>query len=168
VRQLKELLKEDAANISRELSRLADMGILACRTEGRQKYYHANKNCPVFDELRGLLVKTVGLVDVLRADLMPLTKKIEVAFIYGSFAANSAKAASDVDLMVIGSCSFAEAVEMLSRAQDKLGREINPSVYPVNEFRRKISMNHHFLKTVLRGPKIFIMGDEDDLARLAK
>jgi nucleoside diphosphate kinase len=102
VRQLKGLLKEDAANISRELLRLADMGILTCQTEGRQKYYQANKDCPVFAELRGLIVKTAGLVDVLRGSLKSLSKKIKAAFVYGSFAADSAKAGSDVDLMVIG------------------------------------------------------------------
>ena len=167
VRQLKGLLKEDVANISRELSRLADMGILTCQTEGRQKYYQANKDCPVFAELRGLILKTAGLVDVLRGALKPLSKKIKVAFVYGSFATDSVKAGSDVDLMVIGSCTFGEVVDAVGKAQDKLGREVNPSVYPTDEFRKKVEARHHFLKTVLAGAKIFLVGDEHELEGLA-
>jgi len=167
VRQLKGLLKEDVANISRELSRLADMGILTCQTEGRQKYYQANKDCPVFVELRGLILKTAGLVDVLRWTLKPLSKKIKVAFVYGSFASNSVKAGSDVDLMVIGSCSFGEVVDAVGKTQDKLGREVNPSVYPADEFKKKVAAEHHFLKTVLAGSKIFLIGDEHELEGLA-
>ena len=168
VRQLKGLLKEDVSNISRELSRLADMGILICQTEGRQKYYQANKDCPVFAELRGLILKTAGLVDVLRGALKPLSKKIKLAFVYGSFAANSAKAGSDVDLMVIGSCSFGEVVDAVANAQEKLGREINPSVYPVDEFKNKIAAGHHFIKTVMAGAKIFLIGDEHELGTMAE
>ena len=167
-RQLEEILKEDSTNISRELIRLAKMGILTCETKGRQKHYQANKNCPVFAELQGLALKTAGLADVLSEALRSLSKKIKVAFVYGSFAANSVKAASDVDLMVIGKCTFAEVVEALMPGQAKLGREVNPSVYPVDEFQKKIAAEHHFLKTVLGEKKIFLIGDEDELARLAE
>ena len=167
VRQLKVLLKEDAANISRELLRLADMGILTCQTEGRQKYYQANKNCPVFTELRGLVLKTAGLANVLHRALKPLSKKIKAAFVFGSFAANSARAGSDVDLLVIGSCSFGEVAAAVGKAQDKLGREVNPSVYPLDEFKKKAAAGHHFIKTVLAGPKIFLIGNENELERLA-
>jgi len=166
-RQLAELLKEDSTNTSRELTRLAKMGILNCQTAGRQKYYQTNKNCPVFSELHGLVLKTAGLVDVLRGALKPLSKKIKVAFVYGSFAANSAKADSDVDLMVIGSCSFGEVVDAVGKTQDKLGREVNPSVYPADEFKKKVAAEHHFLKTVLAGAKIFLIGDEHELEGLA-
>ncbi len=166
-RQLEEILKEDSTNISRELIRLAKMGILTCETKGRQKHYQANKSCPVFAELQGLALKTAGMADVLSEALRSLSKKIKVAFVYGSFAANSAKAASDVDLMVIGKCSFGEVVEALMQGQEKLGREVNPSVYPVDEFQKKIAAEHHFLKTVLTEKKIFLIGDEDELARLA-
>jgi uncharacterized protein len=166
-RQLEELLREDSTNVSRELARLAKMGILTCQTEGRQKYYQANKSCPVFTELRGLILKTAGLADVLRMALKPLSKKIKVAFVYGSFALDSAKADSDVDLMVIGSCDFGEIVDAVGKAQDKLGREVNPSIYPVDEFQKKVAAEHHFLKTVLAGSKIFLIGDEHELEGLA-
>jgi DNA-binding transcriptional ArsR family regulator len=168
VRQLKGILQEDAANISRELLRMTDMGILICQIEGQQKYYQANKNCPIFAELQGLVLKTAGLVDVLREALKPLSKKIKTAFVYGSFAASSAKAQSDVDLMVIGNCDFSEIVEALMVTQNRLGREVNPTVYPVDEFRKKLAVKHHFLQTVLKEPKIFLIGDENELAKLAR
>ena len=167
-RQLEEILKEDSTNISRELIRLAKMGILTCETKGRQKHYQANKNCPIFDELQGLALKTAGLADVLSEALSPLSKKIKVAFVYGSFAKNSIKAGSDVDLMVIGKCTFGEVVETLMPGQERLNREINPSVYPVAEFKKKIAAEHHFLKTVIKENKIFLIGDEDELTRLAE
>ncbi len=166
-RQLAEILDEDSTNVSRELARLAKMGILVCQSEGRQKYYQVSKACPVFVELRGLVLKTAGLVDILRGALKPLSKKIQVAFIYGSFASNSAKTDSDVDMMVIGSCDFGEVVDAVGKGQERIGREVNPSVYPADEFKRKVAAEHHFLKTVLAGPKIFLFGDEDELKGLA-
>jgi len=168
VRQLKSLLDDDSTNISRELARLKKMGILTCQTEGRQKYYQVNSQCPVFSELEGLVRKTTGLVDVLRDACKPLSKKIKIAFIYGSMAKGSIDSQSDVDLMVIGSCTFGEVVNAMSRAQRKLGREINPTVYPLKEFRQKVLAEHHFINTVLKEPKIFLIGDENDLRSLAK
>jgi len=133
-----------------------------------QKYYQANPQCPVFAELEGLVRKTTGLADILSDALKPLSKKIKVAFIYGSMATGSVNRQSDVDLMVIGSSTFAEVVAALGAAQDELGREINPSTYPVDEFRRKVSSGHHFINTVMKTPKIFLIGDADELKRLAQ
>jgi predicted nucleotidyltransferase len=168
VRQLTALLGEDSTNLSRELARLADLGVLACRSEGRQKYYRANPRCPVFAELRGLAVKTAGVVDVLREALTVLGERVEVAFIYGSLARGEEKARSDVDVMVIGEAGFGEVVDALGAAQEKLGREVNPTVYPPREFRDKLESGHHFLAAVYSEPKLFLIGDENDLAGLAE
>jgi predicted nucleotidyltransferase len=168
VRQLKGLLDDDSTNISRELARLEKMGILTCQTEGRQKYYQVNRECPVFSELEGLVRKTAGLADVLRDAIKPLSKKIKIAFIYGSMATGSIKRQSDVDLMVIGSAKFGEVVNAISKAQHKLGREINPTVYPLDEFKQKALAKHHFINTVLKEPKFFLIGDEYELAKLAQ
>lgn len=154
--------------VRRELTGLADAEIITKIKDGNRTYYQANTDCPFLPELSGLLRKTAGLADVLSEALSSLSKKIKVAFVYGSFATNSAKADSDVDLMVIGKCTFGEVVEALMPGQEKLGREINPTVYPVDEFQKKIAAEHHFLKTVLTEKKIFLIGDEDELARLAK
>ncbi len=167
VRQLTSLVKEDSTNVSRELIRLEKTGILISTTEGKQKYYQANRQSPLFNELHGLIVKTVGVADVLRSVLAPAMDRIKVAFMFGSFASGTERKTSDIDVMVVGRISFEDVVSLLSPAEEQLGREVNPVVYPVSEFRQKISDNHHFVKTVLEGEKIFLVGDESDLARLA-
>ena len=167
-RQLESLLGEDSTNISRELARLAAMGVLTCQAEGRQKYYQANAACPVFSELRGLAAKTFGLAEALQECLRPLRRKVAAAFVYGSHAGGKAHAASDVDLMVIGKATFGEVVAALEPAQDRLGREVNPTVYPEAELRAKLAKKHHFLRAVMDGPKIFLVGDERVLKGLAE
>jgi predicted nucleotidyltransferase len=153
--------------VQRELAGLAQAEIIIRRKDGNRTYYQANTGCPILPELSGLLRKTAGLADVLKNALKPLSKKIKAAFVFGSFAANSARTGSDVDLLVIGSCSFGEVAAAVGKAQDKLGREVNPSVYPIDEFRKKATAGHHFIKTVLAGPKIFLIGNENELERLA-
>ena len=168
VRQLTNLLKEDSTNVSRELIRLEKTGVLVSTKEGKQKYYQANRKSPVYNELHGLIVKTTGVVDVLRSALSPSAERIKVAFIFGSFASGNEDKASDIDVMVVGGISFEDAVSLLSEAEEKLGREINSVVYPVAEFKQKIKDDHHFVKTVLEEEKIFLIGDESELRRLAE
>lgn len=168
VRQLTTILDEDSTNVSRELARLARMGILTTQKEGRQKYYQVNRDCFIFPELRGLAVKTVGLGDVLRQSLSQLSERIRLAFIYGSFARGQDGKDSDVDVMVIGEASFAEVVDALDNAQQDLGREINPTVYPNGEFREKILSGNHFLTSLMNEPMIFIIGDKHELEGLAR
>jgi len=168
IRQLKGLLGEDPTNLSRELSKLEKMDILICQTEGRQKYFQANRRSPVFSELEALIKKTVGLADILKESLKPLAGRIEIAFIFGSVVKGVPQIQSDIDIMIIGSCSFADAANAMTSIQNKIGREINPSVYPVAEFKQKVKSKHHFICTVVREPKIFLIGDEDELARLVK
>lgn len=167
-RQLESLLHEDSTNLSRELSRLERAGILTCQTIGRQKHYRPNPDCPIFSELRSIALKTFGLVSILSELLEPLREKIEVAFVYGSLARGAASAKSDVDLMVVGKIAFGEVVSALQPAQERLGREINPTVYSMKEFRSKLAEGHHFLQEVMRDKKLFVIGDERELAGLAK
>ena len=164
VRQLTTLVEEDSTNVSRELARLEKTGILVLTTEGKQKYYQANQKSPIFNELHGLIVKTAGVVDVLRSALAPSIGRVKVAFIFGSIASGTEERASDIDMMVIGKTTFSEIVSLISPAQMTLGREINPVVYPASEFKQKIRENHNFLKTVLENDKIFLIGDEGELA----
>ena len=155
VRQLTGLVKEDSTNVSRELARLEKTGILVSTTEGRQKYYQANRESPLFDELHGLILKTVGVADVLRSALAPAKEQIKIAFIFGSIASGNERRRSDIDVMVIGKVSFEEVVSLLSPAEEKLRREVNPVVYPVAEFKKKVKEDHHFVKTVLEDREDF-------------
>jgi predicted nucleotidyltransferase len=168
VRQLTTLLGEDSTNVSRELARLEKTGVLILTIEGKQKYYQANRGSPVFNELHGLIVKTVGVADVLRTALAPAMERIKVAFIFGSIASRTEERTSDIDMMIVGTISFGDVVSLLSSAEEKLGREVNAVVYPIAEFKKKVKEDHHFVKTVLEDEKIFVIGDEGELRRLAK
>jgi len=133
---------------------------------GRQVFYQANQDNPIFAELKSILTKTAGMHDVLRQALVPLADHIRLAFVYGSVARQEERASSDVDLMVVGDAGFKEVVSVFSEAEKRLGREINPTVYSAEEFRAKRRAKNHFLSTVLRQEKLFVMGDEHELARL--
>jgi len=151
--------------VRRELLRLVDAGLLTRSRRGNQTHYRANEACPIFPELRGLILKTVGLVDVLRVALEGLDG-VRVAFVYGSFAQGEARAESDIDVMVIGNVTFAKVCEHLRPAQEQLRREVNPVVYSVREFRRKVAAQHDFLTEVLQHEKLFVIGDADVLGEL--
>jgi predicted nucleotidyltransferase len=166
VRQLTSLIEEDSTNVSRELARLEKTGILVSVTEGRQKYYQANRESPVFGELHGLVIKTAGVADVLRSAIAPAKEHIKIAFIFGSVASGNERNRSDIDVMIIGKIPFTEIISLLSPVEERLRREVNPVVYPVSEFKKKIAADHHFVKTVLEGRKIFLAGDEDELTKL--
>ena len=111
----------------------------------------------------GLVLKTAGLADLLRAALDPLAERIHLAFVYGSLASGKADAASDVDVVVIGAVSLSELVEALGPLQNRIGREVNPAVHPVAEFRKKVSQGHRILSSVIAGPKLFLIGRQNEL-----
>ena len=155
--------------VQRELEFLARTGVVRRTVRGRQVYYQANSESPIYAELRGLVVKTGGVADVLRGALAPLADRVRVAFIYGSVARGAERRASDVDVMVIGDdVSFSDVSDALGKAQDAIGREINPSVYAPADLRSKLAAKQHFLRSVLKSEKIFLIGDEHELGRLAK
>jgi predicted nucleotidyltransferase len=154
--------------VQRELGFLERAGVVRRTARGRQVYFQANRESPIYAELRGLVVKTAGVANTLRAALAALAGRIRVAFVYGSVARGSERRASDVDLMVIGEVSFADVSDALGKAQEAIGREVNPSVYAPADFRAKAAAKQHFLSTVLKGEKIFLIGDAHALGRLAK
>ncbi len=154
-------------SVQRELDRLVEAGLVNRRREGNRVYHQANRTSPVFEELRRLMVKTAGLADVLRNALAGLSNRITVAFVYGSFAQGRERKGSDVDILVVGDVTFGEIVSALGPAQDVLGREVNPTVYPKAEFRNKLIDSHHFVTAVIKEPKVFLIGDERGLAELA-
>lgn len=168
MRQLAGILSEDPTNLSRELARLASLGILTGTSEGQQKYYRANPSSPIYPELRSLVAKTAGIGAVLRGALKPLSNRLQSAFIFGSVAAGKEAQASDVDVMVIGEVSLEELVGVFSPLQNQLGREVSPSVYTAAELRERLARGNHFLTSVLNGPKLFLIGSADELERLAE
>lgn len=167
VRELARLTGTSAGTLHKELTKLAAGGILQKKQIGNQVHYSANRNCPIFDELAGILRKTSGLTDVLAKALIDLENKIDVAFVFGSVARGGQQTRSDVDMMLIGSLSFAEAVQALHASQAVLQREINPVVYSQDEFNRRIKNNDTFINEVLAKPKLFIIGKENELSQFS-
>jgi DNA-binding transcriptional ArsR family regulator len=155
-----------AGTVTRELTKLAEVGLLHRERRGNQQVYRANTRSPVFSELAGILRKTSGLADVLAQALAPVAPKLRAAFIFGSIAQGRESAGSDVDLILIGDLGFAQAVELLHAAQATLGREVNPKVFTASEFTSKVATGA-FLRDVLAKPKIFLIGSDHDLAELA-
>lgn len=167
VRELARMTGKAPGTLLRELNLLADVGILSRSRIGNQVPFRANPACPVFEELRGIMKKTSGIADVLREALEPMRGRIASAFVYGSIARGDERQGSDLDLMVIGEVKLGDVVEVLQEASNALRREINPHLYPPQEFARRLAVGDPFLERVMEDKKIFIIGDRHDLGELA-
>jgi predicted nucleotidyltransferase len=150
--------------VQRELASLALAGLVTVSTRGNQKHYAANKDAPVFAELRGLVLKTSGLVDVLRAALAPLASQIDAAFVYGSVSKRQDTAASDVDLMVVSdSLGYADVYPALEEAGGTLARKVNPTIFTHAELARRMKRQSAFATRVLSQEKLWVIGSEKAL-----
>lgn len=165
VRELARLTDTAPGTLHKELARLAEAGLLLRKVQGNQVRYQANRQCPVFEELASLLRKTTGAAEVLAEALAPLQPPL--ALIFGSVARGTETAHSDVDLLVVADAGFADVVKAIYPAQATLGRDINPVVYSVKEFRRRAQDGDPLVSDILASPRIFLMGAEHDLGQLA-
>ena len=155
------LAHSGAGAVQRELADLAAAGLLTVRKQGNQKHFQANVASPVFAELRGLVLKTMGLADVLRATLAPLAPQIEQAFVFGSMARQEDTAASDVDLLVVSdTLGYGDVLGALEDASQTLGRPINPAIYTAADFRARLQGDNAFISRVMQQPKIWLIGQE--------
>jgi predicted nucleotidyltransferase len=150
--------------VQRELARLEAAGLVSVSRVGRQKHYRANEAAPIFFELRGIVLKTFGLGDVLRAALSPLEHEIAAAFVFGSTANGIDTAASDVDLMLISDqLTYGELFTALEAASERLGRPVNPTIYTAAEFSQRLGEGNSFVTKVLERPRIWLIGSDDAL-----
>lgn len=162
--ELIALARSGTGAVQRELASLLAAGLITVRDQGNQKHYQANAASPVFAELRGLVLKTVGLADVLRAALAPLGDQVAAAFVYGSVARQQDTAASDVDVLIVSDAlGYAEVFGALEGAAQTLGRTINPTLYTRAELARRRAQDNAFVTRVLDQPRIWLMGDEEVL-----
>lgn len=153
--------------VSRELDRLVSAGLLTVSREGNQNYYQANINSPVHNELVGIVRKTFGVADEIRAKLKSLDENIELAFIYGSIAKGEETKASDIDLMLVGKeLSYAEVMEVLMPLEESLQRTINPTIYEKKDFVAKLNDGSSFITRVMAQPKIIIKGNENAIREI--
>jgi len=151
--------------VQRELARLAQSGLVTVKPVGNQKHYQANPASPIYEELCGLVRKTVGLAEPLRAALAPLAPQIKAAFVYGSIAKKEDTVSSDIDLMLVSdTLTFGEAILALQAATKLLGREINPNVFTRQDFAKRLKEGRSFVSRVMAQPKIWLIGGADDLA----
>ncbi|MBI5015491.1 MAG: nucleotidyltransferase domain-containing protein [Deltaproteobacteria bacterium] len=163
--ELIRLADSGTGAVHRLLTRLADAGLVTVARIGNQKHYQANPDCPIFAELQGLILKTVGVAEPLRQALAPMAGEIRAAFVYGSLAKGSDSAGSDIDLLVISDVlGYPDLFEALQGAETKLARRVNPNVMNLAEWRAKRSQPDSFAARLAAGPRLFVLGSDDDLA----
>ena len=152
-------------SVQRELVRLEESGLVTAIRIGRQKHYQANAKSPLFSELASIIQKTVGLAEPVRQALFPLASGIRAAFVFGSVAQGGDRSSSDIDLMIVSdSVTYADVFEALERAGRSLGRPVNPTIYTLRDFAKRRRDNNAFVRKVMHGEKIWIIGAERDLA----
>jgi DNA-binding transcriptional ArsR family regulator len=165
VREIQRRSGFSVRTVRDELEKLLKLDLIQRREDGNRVYYRAKREHPLYSELVRIVIKTVGLIDVLRDALAD--ENISVAFVFGSVASGEELATSDVDLMVVGQISLREVTGLLRGTDARVGREINPFVITGPELRERLRSDDDFVARVMAGPKIFVIGTQDDLERLA-
>ena len=159
--ELIRLARSGDGAVHRVLTRLAESGLVTVTRIGNQKHYRANAESPIFGELHGLIVKTVGLTAPLQKALAPFADRIMGAFVYGSIAKGTDTAKSDVDLMIIGEgLDYSQVYTALQAAERALHRSVNPTIYNRKEFRKRKRAGNAFLERVLAQPKLWVIGSD--------
>lgn len=162
LRELERRTSLDVKGIRRVLGELSEAGIVNVRRSGNRVYYSMNERCPIYPELRRLITKTAGLAGHLREALEMYADKIELAYIYGSYASGETAGESDIDLMVVGEITLRDLSRALTQVVIELSREINPSVYSPQEYEQRLAEQGSFVAQVDAGPKIMLIGRGND------
>jgi predicted nucleotidyltransferase len=150
--------------VQRELARLESAGLVTVTRVGKQKHYQANPDAPVYEELRGLVLKTTGLADALRETLAPLASEVRAAFVFGSVAKREDGAASDIDLFLVSEAlTYGDLFARLQDVTRRLGRPVNPTIHSPGELADLVRGGNAFVTRVLDGPKIWLLGGPDAL-----
>ena len=166
---IREIQRRSGLNdrtIRQELAKLQKLDLVIGRKDSNRVYYRANKSNPLFHDIRNLVSKSIGLIDVLREALND--RRIQIAFVFGSISDGSETSFSDVDLLIIGKLGMRDVSVLLSGAADKIGREINTHVMTRDEIKKRYGVKEHFIVNVVTSPKLFILGTEDDLREMVK
>lgn len=167
LRELARLTESHAGTLARELDKLTQAGLLLRSEQGNQVRYQANVQHPLFEDLAAMFRKTHGMVPLLREALQALDEEINLAFVYGSTARGTANVHSDIDLLVLGTLTFADLVQAVHPLQAIVNREINPVLYTPDDFAQRLARGDGFARELLEKPKLWIKGVQDDLAKLA-
>ncbi len=166
-RSLAEKTGHSLAQVQYALERIEEAGLVSKKKSGNRLYYRAEKSHPAFEDLKRAFLKTVALGDVIREALKPLEKKIQFAFVYGSIATGQDRPDSDLDLLLIGSITLKDIANAVTDLSETLKREVNPVNYTQETFVARLQEGNRFVQELLETPKIWLMGNEDEFARLA-
>ena len=165
IRQIAREIGASVGSVQRELALLDGVGLIERSVLGNQVFYRANRDYPVFAEVRALLAKTIGVFQLLKASLLSLSSRIDFAFVFGSVARGEENAASDIDLMVVGDVSLDEVLDALAPLEKRLRRPVNPTIYSLRELKRRLRARNHFLRSLQKSRKVFLIGDEDEFRK---
>ena len=159
--ELIRLVGTGTGAVLRQLSRLVAVGIVDVKQIGNQKHYSANKQSPLFGDLHGLVIKTVGLAEPLRQALAPLSARIHSAFVYGSVASGRDRASSDIDLLIVSdTLTYFDVYVAVAKAETTLGRTINPTVISSGDWRARLANPDSFVGRIANGPRVLIIGTD--------
>lgn len=166
VREIERQANLNVATIRHDLQKLSQLGLVTSRRDGNRLYYMANQNHPIYPDIRNIVLKTFGLVDVLKSALS--NNHIQTAFVFGSVARQEAHANSDIDLMVIGDLGLRTLIELLDGVTEQLGREINPHIMSQQKFNERLHNSEPFITRIMNSPKLFITGTEHELTAMGR
>ena len=166
LREIERITNLSTGSLRQEIAKLQKLGLITVRKDGNRICYEPNRAHPLYQDIRSMVLKTNGLTDVLKDAMQD--SHIEIAFVFGSVARNEETADSDIDLMVIGSIGLRKLSGLLAGTAEKVGREINPHIFSLNEFRERLKKTEHLISSIMASPKLFIIGNENDLEELAK
>jgi predicted nucleotidyltransferase len=161
-KQISDFTSQPIMAVQREIEKLLSLELIEKSMSGKRAYYKANRGNPIFEELKSIFLKFTGVAEALKKELTK-NSGIRIAFIYGSYAKEKETISSDIDLFVIGTITARELSSILSKPKQQLGREINYTVMPEQEFRSKVQNKDHFLTRLISEKKIFIIGTQDEL-----
>jgi predicted nucleotidyltransferase len=166
LREIQRRAKLAIGTVQQETAKLEELELIIRQQDGNRTYYKANIAHPLYREIHNLVLKTIGLTDILRTALS--IDAIKIAFVFGSFASGTEKSNSDIDVFIIGDISLRTMSKVLKEPSLKIGREINPHVMTLKEFVIRKTDKEHFVKNIIDSPKLMIIGTENELTRLGE
>lgn len=165
MREIGKILKKEPGYFQAYLNSLVKDGILKDEKKGPLRYFSLNKSHPLYDEIKTIISKTLGIESKLKR-IVNEFEKLECAFIFGSIAKDTENSFSDIDLMLIGEVNEDLLATLLSEAEFHLKREINYQTYGKTEFKKKLKNKNEFIMKILKEPKIILKGNLHDITKI--
>ena len=164
--ELVRRVKSGDGAVAREVRTLIDAGLVREERQGNQRLLAARRDSPVFEELRSFIGKTSGTSFVVREALAGLEGGVAVAFIFGSVARGLEREESDLDVFVIGTAGYSDLMARLYPLEERLGRRVQLLSFDATDARDRRSLHKPTMTKILKGPKLFVLGDEARLHAL--